>query len=151
MDYIVGEKPPPGACIFCDKPGANADRENLILRTDADCVVLLNRYPYSNGHLMVAPRAHTADLKALDGRVYGRLMEELRGAAGIVQKALAPHGLNIGLNLGKAAGAGIDTHLHWHIVPRWEGDTNFMPVVADTKVMPQHLLASYDQLVPYFA
>ena len=150
MNYVVGDKPPPGSCIFCDLPGAGADRENLILKTNADCVVLLNRYPYSNGHLMVAPRTHVADLGALEAPVYGRLMEELRNAAEVVRKALSPHGLNIGVNLGKAAGAGIDTHLHWHIVPRWEGDTNFMPVVADIKVMPQHLLESYDQLATYF-
>ncbi len=150
MSYVVGEKPPEGSCIFCDLPGAGEDRENLILKADDDCIVMMNRYPYNNGHLMIAPRRHTADLGALEADVYGRLMESLRGAAAIVVRALSCDGMNVGLNLGAVAGAGIDTHLHWHIVPRWGGDTNFMPVVGDTKVMPQHLLESYDLLAPHF-
>ncbi|MDG2303813.1 MAG: HIT domain-containing protein [Candidatus Binatia bacterium] len=151
MSYVVGEKPAPDACFFCDLPGAGDDRENLILATDDRCVVMMNRYPYNNGHLMVAPREHTAELGVLDPETYAHVMEMLRRTAGIVRTALACDGMNIGLNLGKVAGAGVDSHLHWHIVPRWNGDTNFMPVVAETKVMPQHLLACYDQLAPHFA
>lgn len=150
MSYVVGEKPPPGSCIFCDLPGAGDDRENLILETRDDYVVLMNRYPYNNGHLMVAPRAHTADLGEIPPGAYASLMEALRRAAAIVREVLSCDGMNIGLNLGRVAGAGIDTHLHWHIVPRWDGDTNFMPVVGETKVMPQHLLESYDALAPRF-
>lgn len=150
MAYVASEKPPPGSCIFCDLPGAGDDRENLVLSADDDTVVMMNRYPYNNGHLMVAPRVHTAELGALAPGPYVHLMERLRVAAAIVAEALGSDGMNIGLNLGKTAGAGIDTHLHWHIVPRWDGDTNFMPVVGETKVMPQHLLASYDLLAPRF-
>jgi len=150
MTYVASEKPSAGSCIFCDLPGAGDDRANLILSADDATVVMLNRYPYNNGHLMIAPRAHTADLGALEPEAYARLMERMRGAAAVVREALQPDGINIGLNLGKVAGAGIDTHLHWHVVPRWDGDTNFMPVIADVKVMPQHLLESFDRLVAYF-
>lgn len=151
MSYILGEKPPPGSCIFCDLPRAGKDRENLILTSDDSCVVMMNRYPYNNGHVMVAPRLHTADLGEIDADAYGRLMETLRHAMSAVRAALACDGMNVGLNVGKVGGAGIDAHLHWHIVPRWEGDTNFMPVIADTKVMPQHILESYDALLPHFS
>lgn len=151
MSYILGEKPPPGSCIFCDLPGAGDDRNNLILTSDDDYVVMMNRYPYNNGHIMVAPRLHTADLAEVDAAAYARLMEMLRHAMAAVRSALSCDGMNVGLNVGKVGGAGIDSHLHWHIVPRWEGDTNFMPVVADTKVMPQHILESYDALHPHFS
>jgi ATP adenylyltransferase len=112
---------------------------------------MLNRYPYNNGHLMVAPRRHTADLDRLSAPARTDLAETLRLAIGIVRRVLRPSGMNVGLNLGEVAGAGIADHLHWHVVPRWAGDTNFMPVIADTKVMPQHLLESYDTLAPHFA
>ena len=150
MGYVVGDAPPPGSCIFCDLPGAGNDRENLVLSADEHSVVMMNRYPYSNGPVMVAPRMHGADLGALAAGPYAHVMERLRQTAAIVEKALSCHGMNVGLNLGEVGGAGIDTHLHWHIVPRWEGDTNFMPVIGDTKVMPQHLLESYDRLAVHF-
>lgn len=150
MSYVVGEKPPAGSCIFCDLPGEGNDRANLVLASDEDCVVMMNKYPYNNGHVMVAPRMHTADLGALSAEAYGRLMEMLRRAAGIVQSTFSCDGMNVGLNIGKGAGAGIDSHLHWHIVPRWDGDTNFMPVVGETKVISQHILESYDQLALHF-
>jgi ATP adenylyltransferase len=156
MSYGAGDpvaRGPSGGgtgCIFCDLPRQDDLRESLVLAADDHSVVLLNRYPYNNGHLMVAPRRHAADPGDLDAASYDALMESLRGAIAVVRRVLKPDGMNVGANLGAVAGAGIEAHLHWHVVPRWAGDTNFMPVIADVKVMPQHLLASYDQLRPHF-
>jgi ATP adenylyltransferase len=110
-----------------------------------------NRFPYVSGHLMVAPRAHTAELDALDGPQFATVMEGVRTAARVLREVLTPDGMNIGLNLGLAGGAGVADHLHWHLVPRWLGDTNFMPMLADVRVIPEHLLATYDRLQPHFA
>lgn len=150
MEYILGGSPPSEECLFCAAGAARDRRERLVLRADDQVVVMLNRFPYNNGHLMVAPRRHAARLGELEGRSFAALMEAVREAEGILERALSPDGMNVGLNLGRVAGAGIDRHLHWHLVPRWAGDTNFMPVLGEAKVMPQHLLASYDQLRPYF-
>ena len=111
---------------------------------------MLNKYPYNNGHLLLAPKRHEKDLPSLPVEEYVDLNEALRRSVDILRKILNPGGINLGMNLGHCAGAGVEDHLHWHVVPRWEGDTNFMPVVAETKVMPQHLLDSYDRLKPYF-
>jgi len=150
MSYVAGPKPASG-CIFCDLPTHGDARENLVLRADPDAVVMLNRYPYNNGHLMVAPREHVADPLGLPVEAHRALMDRLRDAIDVVRRAFSPDGMNVGANLGRIAGAGVAEHLHWHVVPRWSGDTNFMPVIAETRVMPQHLLASYDALKPYFA
>jgi ATP adenylyltransferase len=112
---------------------------------------MLNRYPYANAHLMVAPERHTADLNTLSPEEYADLSEYVRRAAAILQEEFKPEGLNIGINLGCAAGAGIADHLHWHLVPRWVGDTNFMPLIGQTRVMPEHLETLYDRLRPRFA
>jgi ATP adenylyltransferase len=149
MTYISSTKEPQ-VCIFCDRPAQPDARENLVLRADNWVCVMLNRYPYNSGHLMVAPRKHAADFAALDADEYGNLMESFRRAVAVVREVFRPDGLNVGANLGKVAGAGFDAHLHWHVVPRWNGDTNFMPVIADVKVMPQHLLETYDRLAPHF-
>jgi ATP adenylyltransferase len=151
MAYVGADAAPTAGCILCDLPARGESPETLVLDADERRVVLLNRYPYNNGHLMVAPRRHTADLGALDADEYGALMETVRRAATVLQRVLAPHAMNIGLNLGAAAGAGVADHLHWHLVPRWNGDTNFMPVIAEVKVMPQHLAASWALLRPHFA
>jgi ATP adenylyltransferase len=111
---------------------------------------VLNKYPYNNGHLLIAPHRHTAQLADLSGGEFQDLMELLRRAVAVTETALQPQGLNIGMNLGACAGAGVADHLHWHVVPRWAGDTNFMPVVGAVRVLPQHLLESYDRLRPYF-
>ncbi|MBM4269546.1 MAG: HIT domain-containing protein [Deltaproteobacteria bacterium] len=150
MTYVAGDAPPPGSCIFCDRPKASDARENLVVHTAADTVVMLNRFPYNPGHLLVAPRSHVADLGALGASDFAALMERLRDAAAILKRELRPDAMNVGLNLGRVAGAGIDAHLHWHIVPRWDGDTNFMPVTAATKVIPQHLHETWDKLAPHF-
>lgn len=144
----------PVACIFCDKPAAqsaDARREQLVLRTTEHVSIIMNLFPYSNGHMLVSPRRHTADFDALNERVSAELQSELRRVVRVLTRAFSPAGFNIGMNLGRAAGAGIADHLHWHVVPRWVGDTNFMPVLADTRVMPEHLLATYDRLLPLFA
>lgn len=149
MAYIESDAPKPH-CIFCELPESPDAKAALVLVADDDCVVMMNRFPYNNGHLMVAPRLHTAEIATIESGAFQRLMESLRHAMGIVQQVLSPDGMNVGLNVGIAGGAGIADHLHWHIVPRWTGDTNFMPAIAETKVMPQHLEASYDLFRPHF-
>jgi ATP adenylyltransferase len=111
---------------------------------------MLNKYPYANGHLLLAPKRHEKYLSNLSIDEYSDLNEALRRCIDILQLSYNPGGINLGMNLGKCAGAGIEDHLHWHVVPRWEGDINFMPVLSETRVMPQHLLESYDQLKPHF-
>jgi len=137
-------------CIFCDLPRSQDDRENLILGRTQHTFAILNRFPYNNGHLMVVPRAHKSDLLSLPAAEYGELAQMLRVATDLVGRAYAADGYNLGMNLGRVAGAGIADHLHWHVVPRWGGDTNFMPVLGETKVMIEHLSASWDRLRPLF-
>jgi ATP adenylyltransferase len=137
-------------CIFCQKMREDDVREALVLARTGHSVIMLNKYPYTNGHLLLAPKRHEKDLSSLSADEYGDLNEALRRSIDIVRKSYNAAGVNLGMNLGKCAGAGIEDHLHWHVVPRWEGDNNFMPVLAETRVMPQHLLESYDQLKPYF-
>jgi ATP adenylyltransferase len=132
-------------CIFCIALEGDR-RERLLLGTTAASLVILNRFPYQNGHLMVAPRRHTADLPGLGAAEHADLADTLRRALAVLGDALRPEGFNLGMNLGTCAGAGFADHLHWHIVPRWTGDTNFMPVLADVKVVPQHLLETWDRL-----
>ena len=150
---FINEPPKPG-CIFCDFPaesGAEADRRNLILARSAHSFVILNKFPYNNGHLMVIPRRHTADYASLPADELQDLQQLLQRALGILGKAYSPQGCNLGMNLGRVAGAGIADHLHWHVVPRWGGDTNFMPVISDAKVLIEHLGQSYEKLQPLFA
>ena len=132
-------------CIFCIALEGDR-RERLLLGTTAASLVILNRFPYQNGHLMVAPRRHTASLTALPEAEHRDLAETLRRSIDTVAATFHPDGFNLGMNLGAAAGAGVVDHLHWHIVPRWAGDTNFMTVVSEIRVMPQHLLETYDRL-----
>ena len=138
-------------CIFCEKYRQDDLRTALVLQESDHSVVMMNKYPYSNGHLLIAPKRHENDPGRLPSEEFIDLNQTLRHALGIVIQAFQPGGVNLGMNLGKCAGAGIEKHLHWHIVPRWEGDTNFMPVIAETRVIPQHLLDSYDRLRPLFA
>jgi ATP adenylyltransferase len=148
MAYIGAPKA--AGCIFC--MAAMGDRQDgLVLAATDHVVVMLNRYPYANGHLMVAPRRHTADLSALDPAAHAALSETLRRAIALLQATFRPDGMNVGLNLGAAAGAGFADHLHWHLVPRWNGDTNFMPVIAEVSCIPEHLEAMWARLAPVFA
>ncbi len=149
MSYIEGETKAEG-CIFCDKPKERDARSNLVLGQTTHTVVMLNKYPYNNGHLLVAPRKHESRLSGLLREEYVDLSEVLRASVDVLLRALKPSGMNLGMNLGRCAGAGVEDHFHWHLVPRWDGDTNFMPVVAEVRVMPQHLLESYDRLIPFF-
>ena len=148
MRYIEEKKSQD--CIFCVPTEAESLKDNLILRVTPYSRVMLNKYPYNNGHLLVAPKRHENNLANLAPEEYTDLSEVLRRAIEITKQVYNPGGLNVGMNLGKCAGAGIEDHLHWHIVPRWEGDTNFMPVVGETRVMPQHLADSYDRLAQHF-
>lgn len=148
IDYIVNEKP--SGCIFCIPSEKTDDRENLILYRTPFSFVMLNRYPYNNGHLLVAPFRHTADLDDLSDEEMLDLFAAVRRCRNILRDAASPQGFNIGINLGKAAGAGVDEHIHIHIVPRWNGDTNFMSVVDDLRVMPENLKSTYEKLLPGF-
>ena len=141
-------------CIFCDNPRLEDDgsrRESLVLYSDEYASVIMNRYPYANAHLMVAPRVHTADFVRLPVDAAASLSAVLQKAVAVLGEAYSPQGFNVGLNLGRSAGAGIDDHMHWHVVPRWEGDTNFMPMLADCRVLPEHIDEAYERLLPLFA
>ncbi len=151
MEYILSKKPK--ECIFCEFPAAPEadDRKNLVVHRSAHAFTCLNRYPYNSGHVMVIPRAHVDDLAALSPEEYADLGEELRRVIAVLEATYAPEGMNVGMNLGRAGGAGIDEHLHWHVVPRWVGDNNFMPVLADQRVVVEALDAAWDRLRAGFA
>ena len=145
MQYIEqGEKPE--GCIFCIFPAQYRDRENLIFHRGKTCFVMLNSYPYNPGHLMIVPYKHTADMYDLSDEELLEINRLLRYSVRLITECIRPDGFNVGINLGRSAGAGVADHIHWHIVPRWDGDTNFMPVVADTKVLPESLQSTYDKL-----
>jgi ATP adenylyltransferase len=148
MDYILGEKEE--GCFFCRKLAEDQDAENLILYRGREACVVMNRFPYNNGHLMVVPKRHCVDLEGLSGPESEELFDLLKGATGVLKTTLRPHGFNLGLNIGTAGGAG-EAHLHFHIVPRWTGDTNFMPVLGETKIIPQYLAETYKKLRSAFA
>jgi ATP adenylyltransferase len=135
-----------GGCIFVDLPAQSEDRANLILYRGEHCFVIMNAFPYTNGHLMVAPYKHTAEISDLEDETLLEINQMLGHCVRWIRAAYNPDGFNIGINLGKAAGAGIPTHIHWHIVPRWSGDTNFMTTVGQVRVLPQSLEDSYDRL-----
>ena len=151
MSYILGEKQ--GACVFCEIAAAPVSdyREKLVLVMQEHALVVLNRYPFAASHLLVMPRRHVSELTDLPAGEYDALMHLLRDATVRLKSVAHPEGMNVGFNLGKSAGAGIAEHLHAHVVPRWNGDTNFMPVLADVRVMPEMLDASWQRLAPAFA
>lgn len=145
MTYVSNVSPEEG-CIFCRAREANDDRERLVLLRREHSLLMLNRYPYTCGHLMAVPVRHVAGMDDLSDEELLELMHGVRRACALLQEVARPQGFNIGINLGKAAGAGIEEHLHVHIVPRWSGDTNFMTVTGDVRVVPEGLLESYDRL-----
>jgi ATP adenylyltransferase len=153
MAYILSGDEMSDACIFCAFPakGPEKYREHLILCATDRAFVMMNKYPYNNAHLMVVPRAHVSEPDKLDEAHWTAASLLLRRSAEALRNAVGAQGFNIGMNVGRVAGAGIDQHLHWHIVPRWNGDTNFMPVVGDVKVLSEHLQGTYERLVPHFA
>ena len=144
MAYIEVEAPQ--GCIFCTKPEAGDDRRQLILHRGRQAFIMMNLFPYNNGHLMVAPYRHTADLVGLAPEEQAELMDLTRYCVRLLTEAFRPEGFNAGMNLGRTAGAGVADHLHMHVVPRWNGDTNFMPVLGETKVLPDALDGTYDKL-----
>lgn len=145
VEYLT--QPPAKGCIFCAE---GDDRELLILHRTPLARVMLNRYPYSNGHLLVLLHRHGADLDTLSGEEMQELFRNVALCRSVLTRASKPDGFNVGMNLGKAAGAGVEDHLHLHVVPRWNGDNNYMSVVADVRVLPEALLATYDRLLPFF-
>ncbi len=133
-------------CIFCQKPPQNDDETNLILLRTAHSFIMLNAYPYNNGHLMIVPFRHVGSFTELTVEERCDVMDNIAHAERILERAFSPQGMNVGANLGHCAGAGVPGHVHVHIVPRWEGDTNFMPVVGETRVLPETLQQTYHRL-----
>ena len=148
MEYIRSIKQE--GCIFCDKPAQNDDRENLLLYRGKDAAVFMNLYPYNNGHLMIAPYRHADSMEKIPAETLLEIMSLAQECVRILREEFRAEGFNLGLNQGEIAGAGIAEHIHFHIVPRWAGDTNFMPVTGHSKVLVQGLKESYDSLKPYF-
>lgn len=148
IQYITEEKEK--GCIFCNRFTQADDRRNLILARGRRAFVIMNKFPYNNGHLMVAPIRHTGDFKSLTADEIAELFKFVQVFIDVFQKVMGPHGFNVGLNLGKTAGAGVEDHLHVHVVPRWDGDTNFMPVVGSVKVISEHIDATYDKLLSVY-
>ncbi|NWG02778.1 MAG: HIT domain-containing protein [Syntrophaceae bacterium] len=143
MDYILGEKKK--GCFFCQKLKEKKDIKNLILYQGQDVFVIMNKYPYGHGHVMIAPKRHCLDVEKLDPHELREMIDLLKTSVQVLKANLHPHGFNIGMNIGKMGGAG-EKHLHLHIVPRWAGDTNFMPVIGRTRVIPEYLKKTYQQL-----
>lgn len=144
MEYLMQDEP--HGCIFCDKPAESEDETNLILVRTPFSFIILNAYPYNNGHLMVAPFRHAATLNELPAEERADLTEAVALAERVLERAYHPQGMNVGVNIGHCAGAGVPGHVHVHIVPRWEGDTNFMPVLGEVRVLPESLRETYERL-----
>lgn len=136
----------PDGCVFCRAPAVENLRETLVLERGVWCYMILNLYPYTSGHLMVVPYEHVSTLADLDDAATAEMMVLVRRAQRALDSTYRPNGYNIGMNLGKAAGAGIDQHLHMHVVPRWVGDANFVSVVGETRVVPEDLMTTFDKL-----
>jgi ATP adenylyltransferase len=150
MEHVRGKAPASKGCLFEPPGNTSHNADNLLLYRDNKVLVMLNRYPYAHGHLLVAPLRHVGCITDLHHDESQAVMEMLQSCSVILKKWLSPDGLNIGCNIGASAGAGIADHLHFHIVPRWEGDHNFMAVVADLRTIPEHIRITFNQLLPYF-
>ncbi len=148
IEYILSKKEE--GCIFCLEEDKSKDRERLILYRGPHSIVLMNKFPYNNGHLLIAPKRHVSDICSLNEEESKEIFFMLRNSVEILRKVMNPDGFNIGVNLGKVAGAGIEEHLHFHVVPRWNGDTSFMTVLGEVRVIPEHIKQTYDKLLPYF-
>ncbi|MEN8262630.1 MAG: HIT domain-containing protein [Nitrospirota bacterium] len=156
MEYILDENKH-DSCLFCDisedfgtRKNKTRDKKNLVLHRGEHCFVVLNRYPYNSGHLMVVPYFHTPTFEGLSDEVLFDIMKTVRDSTGILKEVLSPDGFNMGLNFGKVAGAGMESHMHLHVVPRWTGDTDSMPIISETRVMPEHLMKTFDKLSKIF-
>jgi ATP adenylyltransferase len=148
MEYIRGPKKK--GCIFCEKCQSDQDRDNLVLYRGRDSFVLMNLYPYNNSHLLISPYEHTDSTLTLSSDVIREMMQLSNECMRIMGNVMRAEGFNFGANIGAIGGAGIKDHIHFHVVPRWQGDTNFMPVIGHTKVMVEGLLETYDELKPHF-
>ena len=148
IQYVQMEKPP--GCILCEKPAQKSDAQNYILYRGSQNFVIMNSYPYNPGHLMVAPYRHVAGLDGLTDDELSEHFKIVSRCTKLLREAFNPQGFNIGINMGKAAGSGIDEHVHTHVVPRWQGDTNFMPVISNIRVVPQALTETYQKLKAKF-
>ena len=147
IEYVLSPKEPPGEeSLFTRIARSDRDVDNLVIHRDRQCFVLMNRFPYNGGHLLVAPYREIAELDELDDSELTALMLVVRRSIRALKTVMNPDGFNIGVNLGQAAGAGIERHLHYHVVPRWRGDTNFMPVLTDTRVVPEALVETAAKL-----
>jgi len=149
MEYILSEQSA-GACIFCPGDNRDTDRSRLILHVGDLSMVIMNRFPYINGHLLVAPVRHVKGLESLSRDERLDLLTMVTRSVEILKKVMNPEGFNVGLNLGKVAGAGVEEHMHFHIVPRWNGDNNYMTVLEEVRVIPEHLEETYHRLLPHF-
>jgi ATP adenylyltransferase len=149
MEYIAG--PPLAGCIFCENPKAGEDRARLIVARREHAFAMLNRYPYNNGHVLVSPFRHVPELGQLDREERLAILDLATEVMEALKETMRPHGFNLGVNVGQVAGAGVAEHLHLHVVPRWNGDTSFMPVTGLAKVVSQHLLDTFDALTPRLA
>jgi len=150
MEYVSGESGKGKGCFLCAARNTPHSRDELLLASIGTARVFLNRFPYAHGHLLIAPARHAADICDLSDEETCDLVQTIRKSVTILRKRLQPHGFNIGLNLGKPAGAGIAEHLHWHVIPRWEGDHNFTAVIGEIRVIPEHISNTYDLLVKDF-
>lgn len=149
MEYILGPKP--DTCVLCLPQDDLSDDERLVLHRGKTAFVIMNKFPYNSGHIMVAPLRHVMDLPLLTSEESLEITVLLQHCTSILREYFHPQGINIGLNLGEAAGAGIRDHLHFHLVPRWNGDSSFMAVMSETRVIPEHLASTYTKLKPLFA
>jgi len=149
MEYISSGKNK-GECIFCPGNNRSQDEQRLILCIGELSIVLMNRFPYINGHLLIAPVRHISTLDALSSEEKLDLITQVEKSIGVLKKVMNPEGFNIGLNIGKAAGAGVEDHIHFHIVPRWGGDTNYMTICGEVRVIPEHIQETYQKLLPFF-
>jgi ATP adenylyltransferase len=149
MEYVTGGNEQE-ECIFCPGNDRSRDQERLILYVGDRTMVIMNRFPYINGHLLVAPVRHVSALDALTDEEKLELITMVEKSVGILTMVMNPGGFNIGLNLGSIAGAGVEDHIHFHVVPRWSGDTNYMTVVGDVRVIPEHIQNTYKKLLPFF-
>jgi len=148
MEYILGKKEP--GCIFCPDTRQGTDEDNLILFKGRLTMVMMNKYPYNNGHLLISPLRHVPCLDHLKTEELTDLMLKIKASLQFIKEEMHPDGFNVGLNIGETAGAGMAEHLHFHIVPRWNGDTSYMTVLGEIRVIPEHLKRTYKRLKPYF-
>ncbi len=150
MEYVTKATKKDDKCLFCKLAKMKPSKKDLLVYASKYSLVVMNKYPYNNGHVMVIPKKHTKDFDGLSKEEYLDLHLLLKLAIKTLSKVYTPQGFNVGMNMGRAAGAGIDAHIHYHIVPRWNGDTNFMPVVGEVKVISEHIMNSYDRIYKAF-